>query len=60
LAVHGARAKARSYLSVFLIYLLGARLMHGLVASEIVRKTQLEADQIDGLNTRRQFLKPSV
>jgi serine phosphatase RsbU (regulator of sigma subunit) len=34
------------YLGVFLLYLLGERVMHGLVTSEIVRKTQLEADQI--------------
>ena len=34
------------YLGVFLLYLLGERVMHGLVNSEIVRKTQLEADQI--------------
>ena len=32
------------YLGVFLLYLLGERVMHGLVTSEIVRKTQLEAD----------------
>src|SRR6202035_4906558 len=34
------------YLGVFLLYLIGERVMHGLVTSEIVRKTQLEADQI--------------
>jgi len=34
------------YLGVFLLYLLSERVMHGLVTSEIVRKTQLEADQI--------------
>jgi phosphoserine phosphatase RsbU/P len=34
------------YLGVFLLYLFGERVMHGLVTSEIVRKTQLEADQI--------------
>jgi sigma-B regulation protein RsbU (phosphoserine phosphatase) len=34
------------YLGVFAVYLLGERVMHGLVTSEIVRKTQLEADQI--------------
>ena len=34
------------YLGVFLLYLFGDRVMHGLVTSEIVRKTQLEADQI--------------
>ena len=34
------------YLGVFLLYLLGERVMHGVVTSEIVRKTQLEADQI--------------
>jgi sigma-B regulation protein RsbU (phosphoserine phosphatase) len=34
------------YLGMFLLYLLGERVMHGLVTSEIVRKTQLEADQI--------------
>jgi hypothetical protein len=34
------------YLGVFLIYLLSDRVMHGLVTSEIVRKAQLEADQI--------------
>ncbi len=34
------------YLGMFLLYLFGERVMHGLVTSEIVRKTQLEADQI--------------
>jgi len=34
------------YLGVFLLYLLAERVMHGLVTSEIVRKTQLETDQI--------------
>ena len=34
------------YLGVFLLYVLGERVMHGVVTSEIVRKTQLEADQI--------------
>jgi serine phosphatase RsbU (regulator of sigma subunit) len=34
------------YLGVLLLYLLGERIMNGLVTSEIVRKTQLEADQI--------------
>ena len=34
------------YLGLFLLYLLGDRVMHGLVTSEIIRKTQLEADQI--------------
>jgi serine phosphatase RsbU (regulator of sigma subunit) len=34
------------YIDVFLIYVLGDRVMHGLVTSEIVRKAQLEADQI--------------
>jgi len=34
------------YLGVFLLYLLGERVMHGMVTSEIVRKTQLEADQM--------------
>ena len=38
--------KLVSYLGVFLLYLLGDRVMHGLVTSEVVRKTQLEADQI--------------
>jgi hypothetical protein len=33
------------YLGVFLLYLLADRVMHGLGTSEIVRKTQLEADQ---------------
>ena len=33
------------YLGVFLLYLVGERVMHALVTSEIVRKTQLEADQ---------------
>jgi len=34
------------YASVFLIYFLGAGLMNGMLTSEFVRKTQLEADQI--------------
>ena len=34
------------YFGVFLLYILGERVMHGMVTSEIVRKTQLEADQI--------------
>ena len=34
------------YLGLFLLYLVADRVMHGLVTSEIVRKTQLEADQI--------------
>ena len=34
------------YASVFLIYVLGAGLMNGMLTSEFVRKTQLEADQI--------------
>ncbi|HEY7209107.1 MAG TPA: PP2C family protein-serine/threonine phosphatase [Bryobacteraceae bacterium] len=34
------------YLGVFLLYLLADRVMHGLMTSEIIRKTQLEADQI--------------
>ena len=38
--------KLVSYLGVFLLYLLGDRVMHGLVTSEVARKTQLEADQI--------------
>jgi hypothetical protein len=34
------------FLGVFLLYLFGERVMHGMVTSEIVRKVQLEADQI--------------
>jgi len=34
------------FLGVFLLYLFGERVMHGMVTSEIVRKAQLEADQI--------------
>src|SRR5262249_25912161 len=34
------------YLGVFVLYIFGERLMNGVVTSEIVRKTQLEADQI--------------
>lgn len=34
------------YSGVFLLYLLAERVMHGLVTSEIVRKTQLETDQL--------------
>jgi phosphoserine phosphatase RsbU/P len=34
------------YLSVFLLYVIAERVVNGLVTSEIVRKTQLEADQI--------------
>lgn len=34
------------YASVWLIYLLGAALMNGMLTSEFVRKTLLEADQI--------------
>jgi phosphoserine phosphatase RsbU/P len=34
------------YLGFFLLYLVADRVMHGLVTSEIIRKTQLEADQI--------------
>ena len=34
------------YLSVFLLYLVAERVVNGLVTSEIIRKTQLEADQI--------------
>jgi phosphoserine phosphatase RsbU/P len=34
------------YLGLFLLYLLGDRVMHGLMTSEIIRKMQLEADQI--------------
>jgi hypothetical protein len=34
------------YLSVFLLYLIAERVMHGMVTSEFVRKTQLEADQL--------------
>jgi serine phosphatase RsbU (regulator of sigma subunit) len=34
------------YASVWLIYVLGAGLMNGMLTSEFVRKTQLEADQI--------------
>jgi len=34
------------YLSVFLLYLISERVMHGMVTSEFVRKTQLEADQL--------------
>ena len=34
------------YVSVVLIYVLGAGLMNGMLTSEFVRKTQLEADQI--------------
>jgi sigma-B regulation protein RsbU (phosphoserine phosphatase) len=34
------------YVSVWVIYALGAGLMNGMLTSEFVRKTQLEADQI--------------
>jgi sigma-B regulation protein RsbU (phosphoserine phosphatase) len=34
------------YVSVWLIYVLGAGLLNGMLTSEFVRKTQLEADQI--------------
>ncbi|HME07517.1 MAG TPA: PP2C family protein-serine/threonine phosphatase [Bryobacteraceae bacterium] len=34
------------YVSVWLIYFAGERLMNGLLTSEFVRKTELEADQI--------------
>jgi sigma-B regulation protein RsbU (phosphoserine phosphatase) len=34
------------YISVWVIYILGAGLMNGMLTSEFVRKTQLEADQI--------------
>jgi sigma-B regulation protein RsbU (phosphoserine phosphatase) len=34
------------YLSVFLLYLVSERVMHGMVTSEFVRKAQLEADQL--------------
>ena len=34
------------YLGVFLLYLLGERVMYELLTSEMVRKAQLEADQI--------------
>ena len=34
------------YFGVFLLYILGERVMHGMVTSEFVRKTQLEAEQI--------------
>jgi sigma-B regulation protein RsbU (phosphoserine phosphatase) len=34
------------YGSIWLLYLLGAGLMNGMLTSEFVRKTQLEADQI--------------
>ena len=34
------------YLSLFLLYVFGERVMHGLVISETIRETQLEADQI--------------
>jgi sigma-B regulation protein RsbU (phosphoserine phosphatase) len=34
------------YISVFLLYIAGERVMHALITSEVVRKTQLEADQI--------------
>jgi len=34
------------YLSVWLLYVVGYRLMNGMLTSEFVRKTQLEADQI--------------
>lgn len=34
------------YLSVALLYVLGERVMNGMLTSEFVRKTQLEADQI--------------
>src|SRR5947199_5586092 len=34
------------YLGLFLLYLVADRVMHGLVTSEILRKTQLEAEQI--------------
>jgi len=41
------------YLGVFLLYLLGERVMHGVVTSEIVRKTQLEADQMAAQQIQR-------
>ena len=41
------------YLGVYLLYLFGDRLMHALVTSEIVRKMQLEADQIAAQNIQR-------
>ena len=44
--VYMVRENKLVYLGVFLLYLFGERVMHGLVTSEIVRKTQLEADQI--------------
>src|SRR5271167_3959768 len=34
------------YASVWLLYVLGAGLMNGMLTSEFVRKTRLEADQI--------------
>jgi hypothetical protein len=34
------------YVGVWLLYILGAGLMNGMLTSEFVRKTQLEADQI--------------
>ena len=34
------------YGSVWLLYVIGAGLMNGMLTSEFVRKTQLEADQI--------------
>jgi Zn-dependent protease with chaperone function len=34
------------YLYVILLYLLGERVMNGMLTSEFIRKTELEADQI--------------
>jgi len=41
------------YLGVYLLYLCGDRVMHALVTSEIVRKTQLEAEQVAAQNIQR-------
>ena len=41
------------YLALFLLYLVGDRVMHGLVTSEIICKIQLEADQIAAQQIQR-------
>ena len=41
------------YLSVYLLYLFGDRLMHALVTSEVIRKSQLEADQLAAMKIQR-------
>jgi phosphoserine phosphatase RsbU/P len=47
------RNKLVLYLGLFLLYLVADRLMHGLVTSEIIRKTQLEVDQIAALQIQK-------